>query len=309
MRFVFFALALVVTLGSAMNAYADTPASLEDYRRAIAQALTLAQQANALQVSERAPLLTQAADTLDAIHTVQTASGASIAVDNSELVALVKDASKTPNAITRLTALRDAMAQPLASLNANDLATLQTILSRPPFTLSASDNWLENLLRALQDYLARLLSNSAQGIFDFRDIFVGLGVIAVVLVALYFLRNLRRNVVAQESLPPPLTEHDARTPAEAFDNAERFIAAGDYRSAVRQLYLATLLILDRRGRIKYDPALTNREYLKQAARDPRAAAALQPIVETFDRIWYGFEPISVQEFDAYRRRVEQVREI
>src|SRR5207247_663212 len=144
-------------------------------------------------------------------------------------------------------------------------------------------------------------------VFDARDLLVVLGVVAVWVVLIYFVRNLRRNLVAEEALLPPLMDRDARTPAEAYDNAQRFINAGDYRSAVRQLYLATLLMLDQRGRLKFDPTLTNREYLRQAAKDPRTTTALQPIVETFDRTWYGFEPISTQEFEAYRRRVEQVR--
>lgn len=300
-------LGLVLSFWTPRAVQGQSPATLDDYRRAIGQALALVQQANTLQVPERAPLLKSAADTLEAISQVKTPSGASVAVRNTELIALVRDPSKTEVAITRLTALRDALSQPLADVRPGDLAVLQGILSRPPFAETRTDNWLQALVRQIEEVLARLFSDTAQGVFDARDLLILLGVLTVAIVLVYFLRNLRRNLVAEEALPPVLTERDARTPAEAFENAQRFINAGDYRSAIRQLYLATLLILDQRGRLKYDPTLTNREYLRQAAQDPRTFTALEPIVETFDRAWYGFEPISAQEFEKYRQHVEQVQ--
>jgi hypothetical protein len=69
------------------------------------------------------------------------------------------------------------------------------------------------------------------------------------------------------------------------------------------------LILDQRGKLKYDPTLTNREYLTQSSSDPTTTAALSPIVETFDRTWYGFEPLTRQEFDVFKQRVERVRDL
>lgn len=286
---------------------AQAAVSLDQYRHAAAEALELTQQANMSAAPARTELLNRAADALDAVRSVQISPDATIVVDNSDLVTLIRETSKTETAIARLTALQDALAQPLVATEANDLAALRAILSQPPFANSA--NWYDDIVRAIQDFLSRLLSNTARGVFDARDILIVLALIAVAVVLIYFVLALRRNFVAEQALPPPLAEHDARTPTEAFDNAQRFINAGDYRSAVRQLYLATLLILDQRGRIKYDPTLTNREYLRQAANDTRAATALQPIVETFDRTWYGFEPISPEEFNAFRRRVEQVREL
>jgi hypothetical protein len=286
---------------------AQAPTSFDEYRRAVAQALTLAEQANALQSSERAPVLNRAADLLGGIAQIQTPSGALVPVNNKDLVALLRDPSETDAAVKRLRALRDALAESLVEVSPADVAMLAGILSRPPFM--RSENWYDSILRAISDFIERLFRNTTSGVFDARDLIILFAAIVVVAVLVYFLRNLRRSLVAEESLPPALMEQEARTPAEAFDNAQRFASAGDYRSAVRQLYLATLLTLDQRGRIKYDPTLTNREYLHQASNDARTTAALQPIVETFDRTWYGFEPISVQEFDAYRRRVEQVREL
>ncbi|MBI4673330.1 MAG: DUF4129 domain-containing protein [Chloroflexi bacterium] len=302
---------IFATLVFAPGVAAQGPVSWDDYRRAVEQSLARVQQAHALAQNERAPLLNQAAATLEPIRVVRLDSGADSAVDNSVLVALIRDASKTENAIARLTALRDVLAQPPTTIHPNDLTALQSILNRPPFVSEASGlpAWLQDILRRISDFFDRLLNNTARGIFEWRDLIVLVGILLVLAVLAYFVRNLRRNLVQEEALAALAKEHDARTPGEAFNNAQQFINQGDYRSAVRQLYLATLLLLDQRGKLKYDPTLTNREYLHQTYTDPRTTAALTPIVETFDRTWYGFEPITPQEFDAYRARVEQVKEL
>lgn len=286
---------------------ADTPSSLDEYRQAVAQALALTQQANALASAQRASLLTQAADTLAKINTVQLPSGASAPIDNTALILQIRDANKTDAALGRLTALREALAQAPVTLNPADLQTLHNILNAPPFAVSGGNSFLQSLINAVIEFLDRLLTNTAKGVFDYRDLFVVAGIVLVIVVVFFLIRALRHNLVTEEVFLPATPQDQVRSPGEAFTNAQQFANAGDYRSAVRQLYLATLLILDQRGKLKYDPTLTNREYLRQTASDPRANAALIPIVETFDRTWYGFEPISVEEFDDYRRRVEQVR--
>lgn len=287
---------------------AQAPTTLDDYRRAVEQTITLIEQARALPVAERTPLLAQARAVLEPIRSVRLASGASITIDNASILALVQDANKTDQAADRLTALRRALAATPAVLNPNDLTTLRDILNKPPFHFDAAAPWWADLLQRILEFWNSLFGRAVGGVFEARDWFVLAGLIVVIVVVLYFVRNLRRNLVSEQALVPLLNESEVRSPAEAFDNAQRFINAGDYRSAVRQLYLATLLILDQRGKIKYDPTLTNRQVLRQAANDPRTTAALVPIVETFDRVWYGFEPLTLAEFDAYRQRVEQVRE-
>ncbi len=292
-------------------ARADAPTTLDEYRAAVAQSLDLVTRAAAQSADERRASLNQAASILEAINAVTLPSGAESTVNNRALVALIRDAEKTKVAQTRLAALHDALAQPLAPIAASDLTLLENILARPPFVQaqSALPSWLEDILRRTMRFLDRLFDNAAHGVFDARDFIVLLGLGLVVVVLLYFLRGLRRNFVPEEALTSLAQTHAARTPGEAFNHTQQFINQGDYRNAARQLYLATLLLLDQRGKIKFDPTLTNREYLQQTAADARVSAALAPIIETFDRVWYGFETITPTEFDAYRARVEQVKEL
>jgi hypothetical protein len=309
-----FALALcflLCVLCGAQTASADSPVSLDEYRAAVAQAFDLVTQAAAQSSDARAPLLNQAASVLERINAVTLPSGAQSNIDNRELVALIRDPNKAPAAQTRLAALREALTQPLAPVTAPDLVLLQNILERPPFAEEANalPGWLQEILLRISRFFDRLFDNTARGVLDARDLIILLGIALVIFVLVYFIRGLRRNLVKEEALANLPEMHEVRTPGEAFNNAQAFVNQGDYRNAVRQLYLATLLLLDQHGKIKYDPTLTNREYLHQTSNDPRTTAALAPIVETFDRTWYGFESITSAEFDAYRARVEQVKEL
>ena len=81
----------------------------------------------------------------------------------------------------------------------------------------------------------------------------------------------------------------------------------DYRSAIRYLYLASLLMLDEHGLIHYDRTLTNREHLRQVAGDPELADALRPVVETFDDVWYGFASVNETIYQEFRANVERLR--
>lgn len=301
-------LALAVWIAGFVLADAQAPTTLDDYRLAVKTSLGYVQQAGALSAKDQAPLLQRARETLAPIRTVRISAKADARVDNTSLLELLGDASKIPAATARLEALDNALAEMPVTIKPADITALRDLLNRPPFADAATETWWQSLLRNIIDYLDRLAGNAVNGIFDVRDLFVALGVLAVLLVVLYFLRNLRRNLVSEEALAPLPGETEARTPAEAFDNAQRFINAGDFRNAVRQLYLATLLVLDQRGKIKYDPTLTNRQVLHQASNDPGTTSALEPIVETFDRVWYGFEPLTLREFEAYRDQVEKVRE-
>lgn len=291
------------------TARAESPGSLDEYRAAVAHTLALVEQAAALPVADRAPLLAQASAELERVNPVRLPSGAELRVDNGDLRALVLDAKNSDAVLARLSALRRALDAPLVTVRPSDLSALHDILNRPPFVTSASTSWIEELLNRLRELLSRLVLNTAQGVFDTRDLIILIGIIVVVGVLVYFVRHLRKNIVPEQVLPLPTDDTLAETSSQAFSKAQQLVVAGDYRAAVRQLYIATLLLLDERGRINFDRSLTNREVLHHATSDARIATALEPIVATFDRTWYGFEALTDAEFTEYRNRVEAARNL
>jgi hypothetical protein len=89
--------------------------------------------------------------------------------------------------------------------------------------------------------------------------------------------------------------------------AEEYQAAHDYRAAIRQLYLASLLVLDEQQIIRYDAALTNREHLEQLHEQPLVHELMAQVVTIFDRVWYGFAPADETLYRAFRQYLEQLR--
>ncbi len=132
--------------------------------------------------------------------------------------------------------------------------------------------------------------------------------VIVVVVALFFLAQaltVQRTADA-EALDD---DDDPATSDAARDLAVRSEASQDYRAAIRYLYLSSLLTLDERGLIRYDRTLTNREHLRQVADNPPLFDLLRPIVNVFDRVWYGFAPVDAALYQDFRRNVERLTQL
>ena len=97
------------------------------------------------------------------------------------------------------------------------------------------------------------------------------------------------------------------TSNSAIQQASGLARGGDYRTAVRYMYLSALLWLDERDLLRYDRAMTNHEYLDHLEGNPELRNRLVPIVEVFDRVWYGYASLDAQSFEAYRQQVEALR--
>lgn len=127
-------------------------------------------------------------------------------------------------------------------------------------------------------------------------VLVVLAVLLAPLLSRYFTRRLRRS-------PPIAADVDVSTSAEAVERAQDASTAQDYRLALRMLYLASLLKLDEIGALRYDRALTNREYVREVTLQSALAQLLRPVVETFDDVWYGYRPVTPEEYGAFEADV------
>ncbi|MBK9050501.1 MAG: DUF4129 domain-containing protein [Chloroflexi bacterium] len=60
--------------------------------------------------------------------------------------------------------------------------------------------------------------------------------------------------------------------------------------------------------LRYNRTRTNREYIQSMTDKPETAQGLGDVVEVFDRVWYGYEPIDDGEYTSYQDQVEQLRQ-
>ena len=244
--------------------------------------------------------LTQAADALAQIGAVALADGTVIPVDHSflldELRAEPVDAARVQALAQALLAAQQAQAAP--AFTQGDTAALAAILARPEFGYVTPAppprviQWLGRQWQRVMRALGRFLPDWT------LDIPVGvaraIAVIGVAVLAAAVALTLMR--IAGEL-----------TADAALRRAQEYSAGGDYRTAVRYLYLSTLLLLEQHGVLRYDRALTNREVLRRVAHDPTLSATLQDVVDVFDRVWYGYQPLDEVTYQRYAAAVDRLK--
>jgi hypothetical protein len=258
--------------------------------------------------------------------------GKEISIDNTWLHVLLDsyDAERDPqqrlvklNEISgRLRALdehlRSAVAAASEQLNSRD--KIREILSRPAFQPEKETvigAFIKRVIREVREFIGELLSSLGRliekifGVSSSNSLVSKLVLIAVALIALAvgatLLRRMRfprakrkkTRVVLGEELSADSTSHDL---AEAGMAAAR---SGDFRLAVRKLYVSLLYELFERNLIELEESATNHEYLSKVSRFGLLAGPMRFLTERFDYVWYGMVPSSEDDFAAYLASYEE----
>ncbi|HEU5101223.1 MAG TPA: DUF4129 domain-containing protein [Roseiflexaceae bacterium] len=280
---------------------------LETYSGWVREAFAAAQRSDRLGLED-------AAARLVATTSVRLPDDATIAVDNGWLRDALRETEPDLPAIAeRLGAIIDALAQPPSAAPADARERLRQMLDQPPFKrpdppqapawLRDLTDWLVRILERLFEPLGRISPTGGRTV---AWAIASVGALLLIGVLVYLLRGLRRGLVssARADEDDPEANLTAKT---ALDQAGGLARGGNYRTAVRYLYLSALLWLDERDILRYDRALTNHEYLERVRDNPALRERMAPIVETFDRVWYGHLPIDAEAFAVYERQVEELR--
>lgn len=301
---------------------ANPPLSLDEYWQKVEQTQTLVK--NLGQASSEADYtqLSQLADEWQQITQVELPDGTLLAVDHSFLAAQLR---ANPPDLNRLESLLTALLTasenwPAARHTPSDLQALESILARPEFQWRPAQPSLLGLLwQKFWEYIWKLLAPwlpeeaviSLDGdIFTLlRYILTGLVVIILVVVLAFTFWQLADTFVADTEIRGDLGAAGEVLSAEAaLKRAQELSGAGDYRTAVRYLYLSSLLILDERGLLRYDRSKTNREYLRSVAHAPKLAGGLRAVIDVFDRVWYGYQPLDQDTYRQYTAEVDKLRQ-
>jgi Domain of unknown function (DUF4129) len=286
----------------------EQPPDLPAYVALVRQAFAAAQRSDRLG-------LEQVAEQLVATRSVRLPGGQSIAVDNGWLREALKGDDPDLQAIAgRLGAILDALSQPDSSAPPDARERLKQILDNPPFKQSEPDPNAGSWWRDFWDWVGRVLEALLRPVGTatrpagqvFGWVILAIGGLLLAAVIGYLLLGLRRNMAAEARAADndPEAGLTART---ALDQAGEIARGGDYRAAMRYLYLSALLWLDERDLLRYDRALTNREHLDRLRDNAALRERLRPVVETFDQVWYGHTPLDAESFAAYRAQVEALR--
>ena len=300
-------LILVLLLLPTVALAQDTAPALDTYQTWLRTAYAAATRADRIGLDAVAAQIT-------ATRAVQLPDGTRVAVDNRWLAdALAQEPPRYAFITGRLGALLDALGAPSGAPVANG-QQLDDVFNRAPFTTNEAPNVaqqaIERIVSWLFDRLAPAFGAGGSAAFSALSAFgwalLITGVLLVIGLLVYALRGVRGTVLRDQAVRQA-AEEAGLSSADARTRAQTLINGGDYRSAVRYLYLSSLLWLDEHKLLRYERSLTNREYLAQVQNNPHLHERLSPVVSTFDRVWYGKRPIDDAALRTYQEQVDALR--
>lgn len=195
--------------------------------------------------------------------------------------------------------------------------TAEEVIRRPAFRLDAQPESGEKFLNYLLQFLDwiftpfRWLAELLSGLpFWLRwPIFIALTALVVALV-LHIICTLVM-AIRRPVRSAGLATLDARTrddPEAIERQAAEAVARGDYIAAIRLLFRASLLRLDRAEKRQTRVGTTNREYLQRHRESP-VFEHLKLFVETIDSRWYGRETCRPEDYEVCLAAHARIRQL
>lgn len=155
--------------------------------------------------------------------------------------------------------------------------------------------------------LKKILEPNPELSFNLDYIILPIAIIAIGIVVLYFVRQIRMNYIF-EARNEETDPHDDNVDTEksALARAETAVEANDFRGALRFLYISAILHLQERGILPYDKSITNREYLSLSHSELDLQETLAPVITVFDEVWYGYKHCDEQTVENFRGILKKV---
>lgn len=129
----------------------------------------------------------------------------------------------------------------------------------------------------------------------------------IVVVALGLIGTAVALLLRQNEYEEP-EEKEASAVVTAVSEGRQLVGTGDSREAARRLFLAMLLALDEKGLLRFDRNRTNLELLQQERLHQSLLPSLTPIIATYERVWYGLEPLPVAEYEQLANKIKTIRD-
>lgn len=249
--------------------------------------------------------------------------GEPISVEHRRLAGHLDEALRAPGPQRAAAALRtgadqlDAYRAALGPGPAYDPARVRAIVARMlpvASTRRVNLDWLRKIFERLLQWVEELFTilPDIHGGTSRTLAYIALGLAASVLAAALFLagRALLRRFAPYAAGHQPDIEIALRgaaspDPDSLLDRSRRTAARGDYREAIRLLYLALIWKLNFAGLVEYHPATTNWEYLR-SLRDGQSRPPLESLTTIFDRICYGAARAAQPDYEECERLFDSV---
>ena len=199
-------------------------------------------------------------------------------------------------------------------------------------------SWMRKTLLSVGDALDRLWKWLLQ-IFDFKPVFappatsgtpfspaifnalaylLWAALAGTLILFIIRLRRLRATLRPKPAIPPPIPDlaDEAIAPDQLPDDewsalARQKIAAGEFRQALRALFLAILALLASHRFIAVERWKSNSDYEKELRRKAKNRSDLLALFAQsrfgFERCWYGRDSVTLEALESYRGIYERIK--
>ncbi len=173
-------------------------------------------------------------------------------------------------------------------------------------------DWLNELFKRSETETTTRRPDTAGGQAMANVLVVALIAGVLVVLVLVLLKALGKDAKEGEGSGLEVNTQDAATlaadptnalsrPPEGWAHlADELAARGEYREAVRSLYLALLSRLHHEGVIHYDTTLSNWDYLRQFKGRREWLSPFRELTRRFDFAWYGNLPVGADGYRDFR---------
>ncbi|MBX7223632.1 MAG: DUF4129 domain-containing protein [Blastocatellia bacterium] len=310
-------------------------ASLEDYKKRVGEAATITERLvrDARQTGKPQiwlPTLHVKPEDASALRNLLPQAetvdyqGQIMAVGNHRVYTLLSEQEKSTSwgeSLQSLETLNDEIqtlrhylnetGKPLSMQGTEGRGRIEEILKRDAFTLKKDDSWREKLWKELIDWLGKNLgkywpklgvgtSGYAEGLK--LVLWVVFGIALVWFARLLFLRFKNRAKIEQKTGPKTILGEDVeeiKSADELLSDGLECARKGEFRQAIRKVYIALLFEMDQREVIRIEPGLTNREYLNAVRRQTRLYPPMSDMTNRFDEVWYGQMTSSQDDYQQF----------
>jgi hypothetical protein len=184
-------------------------------------------------------------------------------------------------------------------------AKVEDIFARPEFSPDQSETLLQMLMQLLVRFFSWLGGLREAAPMLFWLLLIGCIVVLVVLLA-HVSWTVWRVLSPRGQLAHADQERRERLSLGYRQEAGRLASLGDFTEAIRFLFLSLVYRFDETGRVSFQKAYTNREYLGLFDDNPDVRASLQVFVDTLDSQWYGQLPTEPLRYQSCRALFEKL---
>ena len=196
---------------------------------------------------------------------------------------------------------------------------IDNILDRPEYRGKKESRigaFFKDVRRRIGDFLSKLyaaflkLMGTIFGATAKNNWLAKLMVIAALVAAVIGIVRAAKNMTPRRTRARKRTvlgeEIEAGTsPRDLAEAAMTAARAGDFRTAIRKLYISLLYDLAERNVIELDDSATNREYLARLSLYNSIIPPMKYLTDRFDYFWYGLLPSSEEDFSQYLARYNE----